>query len=210
MTLWEPLLAMPVLPATLLLMLVVAWSLLAVWGGSVFHGHHLHLDGHVDGDASDLFSSLGSFTLKWLNLNEMPLVIWMSLFSLLWWGISVFFLIVVDVPLLGKPGTLWSILLVARNLVVAGLLTKLITRPFRGWYLSESITSQSLIGQECEICSLEATAEYGQVRFKTDGAPLLLNVRTDGPDLPKGTRVWITHYDSARRAYIVSPTSQGP
>ncbi len=123
MTLWVPLLAMPVLPATLLLMLVVVWSLLAVLGGTVFHGHHFHLDGHVDGDASDMFSSLGSFTLKWLNLNEMPLVIWLSLFSLLWWGISVFFLIAVDVPLLGKPGTLWSIVLIARNLVFAGLLT---------------------------------------------------------------------------------------
>ncbi len=209
MTLWEPLLAMPVLPATLLLMLVVLWSLVTVLGGAVFHGHHVHLDAHADGDASDLFTSLGSFTLRWLNLSEMPFMIWLSIFALVWWAASVLFLIAVDVPLLGKPATLWSILLIARNLLIAGLLTKLITRPFRGWYVSESLTSQSLIGQECEICSLDATTEYGQVRFKTDGAPLLLNVRTDGPDLPKGTRVWITHYDATRRAYIVSPTSQG-
>lgn len=209
MTLWEPLFAAPVLPATLLLMLVVFWSLLTIVGGTVLHGHHFHLDAHADGDASDLFTSLGSFTLRWLNLSEMPLMIWLCIFSLLWWSISVLSFLTVDVPLLGQPGTLWSIVLVARNLVVAGLLTKLITRPLRGWTFSESISSQSLIGQECEICSLEATSEYGQVRFKTDGAPLLLNVRTDGPDLPKGTRVWITHYDAVRRAYIVSPTSQG-
>ncbi|MCC6508489.1 MAG: hypothetical protein IT423_05240, partial [Pirellulaceae bacterium] len=88
-------------------------------------------------------------------------------------------------------------------------LTKLVTRPFRGWYVTEDLSTQSLIGQECEICSSEATPEYGQVRFKTDGAPLLLNVRTDGSYLAKGARVWITHYDATRRAYIVSPTSQG-
>lgn len=209
MEFWEPLLAMPVLPATLLLMLVVFWSLLTVVGGAIFHGHHFHLDAHADGDAGDLFSSAGSFTLRWLNLSEMPLMIWLSIFSLLWWGASVLNLLTIDLPLLGKPGTLWSVVLVARNVVLAAVLTKLITRPFRGWYLSESISSQSLIGQECEICSLEATPEYGQVRFKTDGAPLLLNVRTDGADLPKGTRVWITHYDAVHRAYIVSPTSQG-
>jgi hypothetical protein len=77
----------------------------------------------------------------------------------------------------------------------------------RGWFTSEKLTSKSLIGQECEISSHEASPEFGQVKFKTDGSPLLLNVRTDGPHLAKGERVWITHYDPARRVYIVSPTT---
>ncbi len=209
MNLWEPLLAIPVLPATLLLMLVVFWSVLTLFGGAVLHGHHFHVDAHADGDASDLFSSMGSVTMRWLNASEMPLMLWLCVFSLTWWSISISLFIALDAPWLGKPGTVLSIVLIVRNFVLAALVTKLLTRPFRGWTDSESLTSQSLIGQECEICSWEATTEYGQVRFKTDGAPLLLNVRTDGPDLPKGTRVWITHYDAARRAYIVSPTSQG-
>lgn len=209
MKLFEPLLTMPVLPATVLLGLAVAWSLLSILGGTLFHGHHLHVDGHVDGDPADLFSNFGSFTLRWLNVSEMPLMLWISIFALLWWSVSVIGLMAIDQPLFGKPGTWLATLYLIRNLLIAGWLTKIVTRPFRGWYLTESITSQSLVGQECEICSYEATPEYGQVRFKTDGAPLLLNVRTDGPELPKGTRVWITHYDAARRAYIVSPTSQG-
>ena len=67
--------------------------------------------------------------------------------------------------------------------------------------------SKSLIGKEAEISSYEATSEHGQVKYKTDAAPLLLNVRTDGPHLEKGTRVWITHYDPKRRVYIVSATT---
>jgi hypothetical protein len=209
MSLWEPLLTMPVLPATLLLAVVLAWSLIAVLGGALSHGHDAHWDWHAEGDASDLLSSIGSATLKWVHFGEMPLMIWLGLFSLLWWSVSILLLFVIDLPLFGAPGWLIGSLLMIRNLLATGYLTRLATRPLRGWYGSEGMTSQSLVGQECEICSYEATTEYGQVRFKTDGAPLLLNVRTDGPDLPKGTRVWITHYDTTRRAYIVSPTSQG-
>jgi len=77
----------------------------------------------------------------------------------------------------------------------------------RGWFLANSFESKSLIGQEAEISSYDASPENGQVKFKTNGAPLLLNVRTDGPHLAKGTRVWITHYDSTKRLYIVSPTT---
>ena len=210
MSLWETLLAWPVLPATVLLAMLMAWSLLAVMGGVVFHGTHLHFDADADGDLGDAFSSVGSFTLRWLNLSEMPFMIWLGAFALIWWSLSLLFWNLIDTRLFGSPGSILSLVLIIRNIVGAALLTKLVTRPFCGWYVSEDdLTSRSLIGQECEICSSEATTEYGQVRYKTDGSPLLLNVRTDGPELPKGTRVWITHYDAVRRAYIVSPTSQG-
>jgi hypothetical protein len=77
----------------------------------------------------------------------------------------------------------------------------------RGWFQSTTFESKSIIGKEAEISSYDASPDNGQVKFKTDGAPLLLNVRTDGPHLAKGTRVWITHYDSVKRLYIVSPTT---
>jgi Protein of unknown function (DUF1449) len=210
MKLWEPLLAAPVLPATVLLALLICWSLLAVVGGAVFHGHHLHLDaGDVDGDVTDMFTFLGSATFKWLGLGDMPLMIWLAVFSLLWWSISIVLWTAIDLRWFTGPGWFVSSGLIVRNLIISVLLTRLLTRPMRGWYVSEDFNSKSLIGQECEICSSEATPEYGQVRFKTDGAPLLLNVRTDGPHLAKGARVWITYYDAVHRAYIVSPTSQG-
>jgi hypothetical protein len=77
-----------------------------------------------------------------------------------------------------------------------------------GWFAdSGSVDSKSLIGQEAEICSYDATPENGQAKFKTGASPLLLNVRTDVPRLEKGTRVWITHYDSVKRVYHVSPTT---
>lgn len=201
----EPLIELPVLPASMLLALLAAWSVLAILGGTTFHGHHLSIDS--DADISDAVSSMGSLTFRWLGLSEMPLIIWLSVFSLLWWTVSITLWKSVDMYFFSHPGLGWSTLLVARNLAITLPLTKLLTRPMRGWFISEELTSQSLVGQECEICSSEATPEYGQARFKTDGSPLLLNVRTDGSYLAKGDRVWITHYDAQRRAYIVSSTS---
>jgi len=105
------------------------------------------------------------------------------------------------------PHWLVTLLLIVRNLVIALPLTKFVTQPMRGWFQTGSFESKSLIGQEAEISSYDASPDNGQVKFKTEGAPLLLNVRTDGPHLAKGTRVWITHYDSVKRLYIVSPTT---
>lgn len=215
----EPLLELPVLPASFLLAMLMIWSVLAILGGADLHGHDVGIDhdldighdvdvGH-DGDLSDAVSGLGMVTLRWLNLSDMPVMIWLCIFSILWWTVSITLWKSVDTIFLTHPGIGWSSLLIVRNLAIALPLTKLATRPLRGWHVSEDLSSKSLIGQECEICSIEATPQYGQVRFKTDGAPLLLNVRTDGPHLAKGTKVWIAHFDAKTRTYIVSPTTSG-
>ncbi len=219
----------PVLPATMFLGLLLLWNLLAMLGTVDLHMPHgdvdLHLptDGHVHADvpapadvhldstsggmghgASD---GLAVLMMKWLNLREVPLVLWMGILAVAWWFISATLWTVVDRRFLSEPGWLWSSVLVVRNLALAIPLTKLATRPMRGWFTTERISAHSLIGQECKISSSVASPEFGQVKFKTEGSPLLLNVRTDGPSLVQGTPVWITHYDAKRRIYIVSPTS---
>lgn len=203
----EPLLELPVLPASFLLAMLIVWSILSIFVGVGLHDHDLSLD--HDADIGDALSGLGMVTLRWLNLSDMPVMIWLCIFAMLWWTTSITLWKSFDSMFFTHPGIGWSSLLIARNLAIALPLTKLATRPLRGWHVSEDLSSESLVGQECEICSAEATPEYGQVRFKTDGAPLLLNVRTDGPYLAKGAKVWITHFDAKNRTYIVSPTHQG-
>jgi hypothetical protein len=205
----------PVLPASLFLGILLVWSLLAMLGTIDFDipGTGTGIDGGPAGGGSDLGSSaangtagLGLLASRWLNLNSIPLVIWMCVFAVGWWVISAMLWVLIDQRLFSPPGWFWSTLLVIRNLLIAATLTKLCTNPMRGWFIHETITSSSLVGRECSITSSEATPDFGQVKLKTDGAPLLLNVRTDGEHLAQGTRVWITHYDEKRRVYIVSPT----
>jgi len=214
----------PVLPATLLVSLVVVWSLLSTLGAISTDeptGFGSDWGGGAEGDPADVGSagldaaeglskgyseSVSILALRWLNLGGVPILIWGAIFSVSWWFVSGFLWIAID-QFWFPPNWLWSIILATKNLILAGLLTKLITQPLKRSLTPDRVTTQSLIGRECVISSSEATPDFGLVKFKTSGAPLLLNVRTDGPHLVKGTPVWITHYDSGRRVFIVSPTS---
>ncbi|QDV25080.1 OB-fold-containig protein [Aureliella helgolandensis] len=210
MELFTNLIASPVLPATVLLGLMVAWSFMAMLGA-------VDLDvGGPDVDiGQDLDLSVGShategmalLALKWLNIKNVPLVVWLGVFSVIWWFISISLWSAIDSRIFTDPGWFWSTLLILKNLAISLPLAKLATTPMKPWFVVEKIGATHLIGQECQISSLEATPEFGQVRFRTEGAPLLLNVRTDGQHLAKGTKVWITHYDAQHRVYIVSPTT---
>ena len=212
----------PVLPATILLGLMLIWALLAILGaadldlgGDLDIGSDFDLDASVDVDSPGFsvgfwesgFGGIGLFLLKWLNIRGVPIMLWLAVFSLVWWFVSASLWSVVDQHFFEQVGILSSSLLVLKNIAIALPITKLVTTPMVPWFVNERVDSRSLIGKECRISSLQATTEYGQVKFQTDGAPLLLNVRTDGPQLVKGDVVWITHYDADNRVYIVSPTT---
>ena len=206
----------PVLPATILLGLLIVWSCLALLGTVDLHMHgghvdmpgDLHLDVHHPGGPGGVTATegLGLLALKWMNLKDVPIVLWMGTFAVIWWFVSAVLWTLVDVRFFSPPSLLWSSLLILKNLAIALPITKVLTSPMKHWFVRENLDAISIIGQECQISSHDATPAFGQAKFKTDGSPLLLNVRTDGPHLAQGTRVWITHYDAKRRLYIVSPT----
>jgi len=209
----QPLVVGPVLPATILLGVLMIWSLLTITVGVGFE-LQTPLHGHFESVSHAFWEAIGSVAMvpmKWLNLRNMPFMLWIGIFAIIWWCTSIGLWMSIDDRFfsepLATPHWLITLLLIIRNLSIALPLTKLGTHPMRGWFQSSSFESKSLIGQEAEISSYDASPENGQVKFRTDGAPLLLNVRTDGPHLAKGTRVWITHYDSVKRLYIVSPTT---
>ncbi|MEZ6135774.1 MAG: DUF1449 family protein [Pirellulaceae bacterium] len=203
----------PVLPASALLCFMLVWSLMAMLGAVDLDlpGADINVDADVDFDVdmnsgSGPTDGLGLLAAKWLNIANVPLVMWLGIFAVIWWLTSALLWVLVDAHFFAPPGWIWSSVLVAKNLAIGIVLTKLVTNPMGKWFVVERISAAAIVGKECQISSLEATPEFGQVKFKTDGSPLLLNVRTDGPHLVQGTTVWITHYDAKRRVYIVSPT----
>ncbi len=221
--------AAPVFPATIMMGFLVVWSLFTIVVGGLdshlaaswhlhnpFSGEHPFPGGHTDGEGLThsithaLGDAMGSVILapaKWLNLQQLPIVLWAGIFTLDWWAASILLWNTLDVAYFKEPGSFIISMLIVRNLILGLLATKLITQPMRGLFDTTELSSVSLVGEEAEISSLDATPESGQVKFKTGSAPLLLNVRTDGPHLPKGTRVWLTHYDKQKRIYIVSATT---
>lgn len=215
--------AAPVVPSTIVLGLLIVWSLMTIVVGGLdshlaasWHFHNPFSGGHADGDGLShtishvLGDALGTVILapaKWLNLKQLPIVLWAGIFALSWWAVSILLWVSIDSAFVKEPSRFVVALLISRNLILGLIATKLITQPMRGLFDTHELTSISLVGKEAEISSYDATPESGQVKYKTEGAPLLLNVRTDGPHLPKGTRVWLTHYDKQKRIYIVSATT---
>lgn len=199
----------PILPATLLVGGLAFISLLTLLGtldldllsvdGGAANG--AGFDASVDVPETPL--SLVGIAARWLNFGRVPVFIWTGIFAVLWWLIAILLWIAYDASRF-EPTILQSILLAARNGVIAVGLTKLITQPLGDWFAGTDYSAQGLMGQTCEISTSEATPEFGQAHYKTEGAPLLLNVRTDGPPIPKGASARIIGFDPTKRIYTVT------
>lgn len=196
----------PILPASLLLVAVLLWSAMALVGSvDLDLGGDLDLDVDLDGSTGNpIAAGLSAFALRWMNIGYVPLVIWVGVFAIFWWFISACLWSLMDQHFFSPPGWLWSSLLAVKNAALGAIATKFATNPMKQWFVTEELTAKSLVGQECEIASSTADETFGQVKYQTDGSPLLLNVRTDGPTLVKGSKVWLTHYDEKTRTFIVS------
>lgn len=187
----------PVWPASVLVLLVVGYLILSLLGAMELGGTDLTAD-------ADGWESLGAGTLRWFHLGQIPIVLWLGCFAVFQWliayGLWHYFESARYVPTLGE-----SAFLIGRNAILAAMATKIATGPLVP-YLAQSHTfsEETIIGESCVISSGEATPSFGQAKYDTGGAPLLLNIRTDGPTLLKGTVATIVAYDTERRLYTVT------
>jgi hypothetical protein len=191
----------PVYPASILLCLLILYSLVAIIGLVDFDIDLPEVD--LDTDL-DLVQGLGATTLRWTNIAHIPLVLWGGIFTILFWSISYGLWHRFDS--FRYEATLGTcILLVIRNLVISVVGTKFLTQPLNKYFAPlPSYNSKNLIGATCEITSLQADANFGTAKFRTDGAPLLLNVRTDGSTLNKGDEARIIDFDPQKRLYKIT------
>lgn len=158
--------------------------------------------GHAGG--FDFLTGFAATTVRWSNFGRVPLVIWFGAFTVVFWTISYGLWHGFDSSRY-EPVWLPSILLGCRNFVLAVIATKIITQPVVGKFTPEpGYDKDRLLGATCEISSIKASPTFGQAKFRTNAAPLLLNVRTNGPEIPKGTEVRITDFDPKKRIYTVT------
>lgn len=168
---------------------------LDVAGGSAEIGH---------AGSFEFLTGLASTTLRWTNFGRVPLVIWMGVFTVLYWIVSYALWHNFDVGRY-EPELLPSVLLGTRNFVMAVVATKFVTRPVVGKFQPQpGYSKDRLLGATCEISSIQATPTFGQAKFRTNAAPLLLNIRTDGKEIPRGTEVRIIDFDPSKRIYTVT------
>jgi hypothetical protein len=196
-----------VMPATILLLVVALYWLVAVVGGLGLDLLDLDLDFDADFDADsnfDTIMSAGAITLRFLNIGQLPINIWLSVFASAFWTISMLWRSSEE-----TTAVLAIVTVVVRNGAVALLPTKLLTQPLRGKFEPiEPETAEDLIDSVGEVTTAEVTPRGGQARFTSVASPLLLNVRSAQTVLAKGEQVRIVDYDPTARTYIVERLSQ--
>lgn len=222
----------PVWPASLLVCLMVMYTLVALIGliDLDLEAPDVDLDvdvdvsadiGTPDLDAVDLdvaggdvsvsqpgglafLTGFAAATVRWSNFGRVPLVIWFGAFTVIFWAVSYGLWHGFDAARY-EPVWVPSILLAIRNFVIAVVVTKYATQPVVGKFTPEpGYDKDRLLGATCEISSITASPTWGQAKFRTNAAPLLLNVRTNGSEIPKGTEVRIIDFDPSKRIYTVT------
>ena len=186
-----------------LVLFILAFWLIAMIGGFGLDTLDLDVDIDVDVDGIDSILGIGMVPLRWLNVGAVPLMLWLTIFGLIWWGISLGFYVWYDEGQ-GWIDNRWdSTQAVFRNLAIALIPTKLLTQPLIGVFTDDSTnTPEELVGR-VGIAKLETTAEQGQISLTLDGVGLVLDIRTESDPIAAGTRVVIQSYDPARRVFIV-------
>ena len=195
------------IPATILLLVVALYWFVAVVGGIGLDFLDLDLDFDTDFDTETSFDSImsvGAVTLRFLNIGQLPINIWVSVFAIAFWLLAMIW---------RSPEELTTLLaivgVIVRNGAIALIPTKLITQPLRGKFDPvEPQQAKNLIDRVGTVTTAEISRGGGQARFTTDASPLLLNVRTAQTVLSKGEQVRIVDYDSATNVYTVEKVSQ--
>jgi hypothetical protein len=188
----------PTMPATVLVLICCAYWLFVILGALDVELFDFDLDFDVDTEMHSL-SSIGLIGLKWLNLGEVPLMMWLSVFSFGAWVLSLIF------DQTAPPDDTWyNVQAFARNAGISILFTKFATNPLRGFFSTKGPNpAADLLGKTCEITTSEVTESKGQAQYQTDAAPLLLNVRAAEGTLTKGELATIVDFDSAGHIYYV-------
>ncbi len=209
----------PVWPASILACLLVLYTVFAIIGLIDFEMDlpdadagldvDVDLDADLEMDGEGLFGldftqGIGAVAINATNFGRVPIVIWGGIFTVAFWSVSYGMWHGFDVVRY-SPSFGTSSLLVLRNMVIAVGICKAATQPLLSFFEPpQTYGPRYLIGATCEVSTLEATPESGQAKFRTDAAPLLLNVRTDGPHLSKGDEARIIGFDAEKGIYKIT------
>lgn len=196
--LWNLYFQWPVLPFSVLMCVVAGYWLLVILGALDLELFDFDLS--VEQPEHVSMTDLGLLGLRWLNLGEVPFMIWLSIVTAFSWVASMVF----DRGLVDPDA--WQITqAIARNLVIGIVAAKLLTNPLKGKLrMHQPNTVEQMLGRTCQVISSAVTPEFGNGECAVeDGAPLRLHIRTLAGEIPKHSIVQLVDYDSARGVYIV-------
>ncbi|MGB3466044.1 MAG: hypothetical protein WBA74_12270 [Cyclobacteriaceae bacterium] len=165
----------------------------------------LDVDTDVDLDTPDDIS-IGWFNsvLVFFNLDQIPLMIFITFLALPMWFISVvgnYYLAVDNVGM--------SLLLLIPNFIVSLFIAKFTTMPFVKLFSrlnKEETTRISFIGKICRVILVATDQHVGQAEVKQDGSSFLISTRSVGNrNISKGDTALIIEYNEENKTYLIEP-----
>ncbi|MBA3312567.1 MAG: DUF1449 family protein [Planctomycetota bacterium] len=199
--------AIPTLPGTILLGVCLVYWLLLIAGAVSLDLLHIDLDLDTDVNPDAAGTSWGMTAFKFLNINDVPLMIWLSIFAAAYVAIAG---AAVSIRPVGDDlGAIAAA--IACSSALALIATKLLTQPLRGKFeVVEPNVAETLVGRTCVITTVEVSERFGQASVESEGAPLLLNVRAPAETLSKHDVAVITGFDRDRNVFFVEPVAAVP
>ena len=169
-------------------------------------GTDVDADFDVDFDA-DIGVSGGFLhaVLGFFYLGEVPVMVICSILIFSMWAFSM----IANHYINPNYSFLASIPIFGANLVVSGIICKVIGMPLRrifSVFEKDSNATKKVIGRICTIVTTEVSDKLGQAEIQTKGAPLLLNVMAQqGSTFKKGDEAVVVGNDKEKGVHIIAP-----
>ncbi len=169
------------------------------------------LDGDLDADkdvskgasASSYSPGFGTRILLFLNLGDVPIMAFMTFFSLFFWGGAI-----LSHYYWSKDSLLLSILATLGSAIVAAFLTKAITQPFRKFFRALNADEKpiNLTGQIGRVEIGTSGDRLGQADVFVQERHLLINIKSEGGGrMDRGIQCLILAKDKSGDFYYAQP-----
>ena len=153
----------------------------------------------------------GIETIAWLNsalaffnLGRVPFMLFLSFLVLPFWALALLANYYLD-----TAGNFIGFSLLLPAFIGALFISKILTTPFVKLFAileKEHDSKAVVLGQVCTVILPASPTELGQATVKTEGSPLLLNVKTTGSaNLSKGETALVIEYDEKSKFYLIEP-----
>lgn len=164
---------------------------------------NMYFDGGVEPDEGKSDTGVIKFylfkILKFLNIGAVPIMIYSTILFLVWWILS---MLVYYINI--SPDSVTGALVVIQNFVISLFIAKGITEPFKNFFASmEDRSVVKIIGKSCILKSSLNAENIGQAEIKIDDYPIVINVKSLGEMIIKGSQVIVLAKEKERDLYIV-------
>ncbi|WP_439879820.1 hypothetical protein ACSX1A_11625 [Pontibacter sp. MBLB2868] len=184
---------------TLLYWVIVIFGLLDL----DFLDIEVEAEADLDADGISAVTWLNS-ALAFFNLGKIPLMVFLTFLALPFWVLSI-----LANYYLNNGSTLLGAVYLIPCFIAALFISKILTMPFVKLFAAlekEHESAVTIIGQICTVILPANATELGQATVKTNGAPLLLNVKTThGGAVKKGETALVIDFNNENNFYLIEP-----